>query len=150
MDYYSLFWGPGVISTIDEPWRAFTCWSSTLAYFVDSGLFCGLLLNVLGSRSDFHGCETLRCAYVSVISTHNFGRFWSVSCTITHRFGDPERFQRLMNPGVRLCVRRQHSQFWPILTCFVDYNSLFLGPEAISIVVEPQGVLTCWSSTLVF
>ena len=53
-----------------------------------------------------------------------------------------------MIPGVRLCVRRQHSQFWPILTCFVDYNSLFLGPEAISIVVEPQGVLTCWSSTL--
>ena len=53
-----------------------------------------------------------------------------------------------MNPGVRLCVRRQHSQFWPNQTCFVDYYSLFLGPEEISIVVEPQGVLTCWSSTL--
>ena len=53
-----------------------------------------------------------------------------------------------MNPGVRLCVRRQHSQFWPNLTCFVDYYSPFLGPEAISIVVEPQDVLTCWSSTL--
>ena len=25
MDYYSLFWGPGVISTIDEPRSAFTC-----------------------------------------------------------------------------------------------------------------------------
>jgi hypothetical protein len=24
-------------------------------------------------------------------------------------------------PGVRLLVRRQHSQFWPILTRFVDY-----------------------------
>ena len=53
-----------------------------------------------------------------------------------------------MNPGVRLCVRRQHSQFWPNLTCFVDYYSPFLGPEAISIIVEPQDVLTCWSSTL--
>ena len=70
------------------------------------------------------------------------------SYTITQRFGDPERFPRLMNPGVHLCVCRQHSQFWPILTCFVDYYSRFWGPEAISIVVELQGVLTCWSSTL--
>ena len=53
-----------------------------------------------------------------------------------------------MNPGVRLCVRRQHSQFWTNHTCFVDYYSLLLGPEEISIVVEPQGVLTSWSSTL--
>ena len=30
----------------------------------------------------------------------------------------------------------------------MDYYSPFWGPEAISIVVEPQGVLTCWSSTL--
>ena len=53
-----------------------------------------------------------------------------------------------MNPGVRLCVRRQHSQFWTIPTCFVDYNSLFLGPKAISMVVELQGALTCRSSTI--
>ena len=44
--------GPGVISTIDEPRGAFTCRSSKLA---DSGLFRGLLLTVLGSRSGFHG-----------------------------------------------------------------------------------------------
>ena len=30
----------------------------------------------------------------------------------------------------------------------MDYYSPFWGPEAISIVVEPQAVLTCWSSTL--
>ena len=30
----------------------------------------------------------------------------------------------------------------------MDYYSLFWGPVAISIVVELQGVLTCWSSTL--
>ena len=53
-----------------------------------------------------------------------------------------------MNPGVRLCVRHEHSQFWPILTCFADYYSPFWGPVAISIVVEPQDVLTCWSTTL--
>ena len=54
VDYYLLFWGPGVISTIDEPRGAFTCRSSTLVVFADSGQFRGLLLTVLGSRSDFH------------------------------------------------------------------------------------------------
>ena len=86
---------------------------------------------------------------MSVINTHIFGRFVFVSCTITQRFGDPERFPRLMNPGVHLCVCRQHSQFCPILTSFVDYYSPFWTPEVISIVVEPQGVLMCWSPTLV-
>ena len=33
--------------------------------------------------------------------------------------------------------------------CFVDYYSLFSGPEVISIVVEPQGALTCRSSILI-
>ena len=49
---------------------------------------------------------------------------------------------------MHLRVRRQHSQFWPILTRFVDYYSQFWGPETITIVVEPQGALTCRSSTL--
>ena len=54
VDYYLLFWGPGVISTIDEPRGAFTCRSSTLAVLANPGPFRGLLLTVLGSRSDFH------------------------------------------------------------------------------------------------
>ena len=54
-----------------------------------------------------------------------------------------------MNPGVRLRVGHQHSQFWPILARFVDYYAPFCGPEVISIVVEPQGVLMCRSSTLI-
>ena len=49
---------------------------------------------------------------------------------------------------MRLRVGHQHSQFWPILTRILDYYSLFWGPEEISIVVEPQGALTCRSSTL--
>ena len=118
------FCGPEVISTIDEPRGAFTCRSSTLTNWANSGLFHGLLLTVLGSQSDFHDCRTPRCAYVSVINTHIFGRFKSIPCTITQRFGVPERF-----PGVCLCVRRQHSQFWPSLTCFVDYYSPFWGPQ---------------------
>ena len=31
MDYYSLFWCPRVISTINEPWGALLCRLSTLA-----------------------------------------------------------------------------------------------------------------------
>ena len=54
-----------------------------------------------------------------------------------------------MNPVVRLRVGYQHSRFWPILACFMDCYSLFWGPEAISIVVEPQGALTWRSSTLI-
>ena len=49
-------------------------------------------------------------------------------------------------PRVHLRVGRQHSQCWPIPTRFVE--SPFWGPEAISIVFEPQGALTCRSSTL--
>ena len=50
MDYYSLFWGPGVISTINESWGAFTFRSSTLAVLADSEPFRGLLLTVLGPK----------------------------------------------------------------------------------------------------
>ena len=54
MDYYSLFWVPGVISMSDEPQGALTCRSSTLTVLADSGPFHVLLLTVLGSCSDFH------------------------------------------------------------------------------------------------
>ena len=87
IDYYSLLWVPRVISTINEPWDVFTCRSSTLAVFVDSDMFHGLLLTVLGSQSDFHGCQTPRCAYVSVINNHSLGRYWPVSWTITLFWG---------------------------------------------------------------
>ena len=49
---------------------------------------------------------------------------------------------------MRLRARHQHSQLWPILTRFVDYYSPFRDPKAISIVYEPQGALTCRSSTV--
>ena len=71
--YYSLFWGPGVISTINEPRGAYMCRSSTLAVFGDSDLFHGLLITILESQSDFHGCRIPRSAYVQVIDTRRFG-----------------------------------------------------------------------------
>ena len=49
---------------------------------------------------------------------------------------------------MRLRARRQPSQFWPILTRFVNYYSPFWDGKAISIVIEPQDALTCWSSTV--
>ena len=124
--YYSLFWGPEEISTIEEPLGAFTCRSSTLAGFVDSDPFRGLFLTVLGSQRDFHFCRTTGCAYGSVISPRSFGRFWPVSWSITHDSGPfwvPQRFSRLTIPRVRLLVGHQQSQFWPILARFVDYYS---------------------------
>ena len=49
---------------------------------------------------------------------------------------------------MRLRIGHQHSWFLSILTRFVDYYSPFWGPKEISIVVEPQGALTCRSSTI--
>ena len=50
---------------------------------------------------------------------------------------------------MRLRVGHQHSQFLLILTRFKDYYSPFRGSKAISMFVEPQGALTCRSSTIV-
>ena len=50
VDYYSLFWGPRVISAIGGPCGALMCRSSTLAVLADSGPFLGLLLSFGGPR----------------------------------------------------------------------------------------------------
>ena len=52
----------------------------------------------------------------------------------------------MTNPGARLRVSDQQSQFWPILASFVDYYSLFWGPEVISTINEPRGAFTCRST----
>jgi len=49
VDYYSPFWGPKAISTIEERYGALTCWSSTTVILADSSPFGALLLTVLGS-----------------------------------------------------------------------------------------------------
>ena len=90
VDYYSLFWGPRVISMINEPQGAFPCQSSTLTVLADYGPFHGQLLTVLRSQIDFHGCGPPGCAYMSVINTRSFDRFWPVSWIITNYFWVPE------------------------------------------------------------
>ena len=79
--------GPGGIFMIDDPRSAFTCPSATLTVLANSDPFRALLLTVLGSPSDFHSRSTPRCAYVSVVNTHSFVRFWPILWTITHCFG---------------------------------------------------------------
>ena len=73
MDYYSLFRGPGVISTIDEPRGALTCRSSTLTVLADFGPFRGLLLIVLGPGvismiDEPRGALTCRSSTVAVLA----------------------------------------------------------------------------------
>ena len=50
---------------------------------------------------------------------------------------------------MRLRVGHHHAQFLLILARFVNYYLVFWVPEAICVVVEPQGAFTCRSSTLV-
>ena len=125
VDYYSLFCGPGVISTIDESRGVFSCRLSTLTILADSGQFHGLSLIHLVSLNDFHESRIPGCVHVSDTNNRSFGRFWPVSWTITHHFGVPKRFPWLSKHTVRLPVGHQHSQFWPILARLVDYYSLF-------------------------
>ena len=147
MDYYSPFWGPEAISIVVEPKDALTCRSSTLAVLADSGPFCGLLLAVSGPG----GISMIDEPLVRLCSGHQQSRFsliLSLSWTTTHRFRVLKRFPLLSNPSVCLRVGHQHSKFSPILAHFMDYYSPFWGPKEISIFVEPQGVLACWSSRL--
>ena len=148
MDYYSPFCGHEAISIVVEPQGALTCWSSTLIVLANSGPFRGLLLTVMGCQSDFHGCRTPRCAYVSVINNHSLGRFWPVSWTITLFWGLGV-ISMIDEPLVRLRVGDQHSHIRPILVRFVHYHSAFWGPRAISTIDEPRGSFMCPSSTLI-
>ena len=109
--YYSLFWGPEVISTIEEPRGAFTCRSLTLPVFVDSDPFRGLLLTVLGTQSDFHGCRSPRCAYVLVVKTRSLGRFSPVSWTVT-QFCGPEVISTIDEPRGAFTCRSSTLTIW--------------------------------------
>ena len=91
VDYYSPFWGPKAISMVVEPHGALTCRSSTIAVWADFGPFLALLLS-FGGGAVISTIDELRGAFSSRSSIHNFGRPWSASCTITHRFGVPGRF----------------------------------------------------------
>ena len=91
MDFYSPFWGPKAISMVVEPHGALTCRSSTIAVWADFGPFLALLIS-FGRPAVICTIDELRGAFTCQSSTHNFGRLWSISCTIIHHFGVPGRF----------------------------------------------------------
>ena len=74
-----------------EPQGALTCRSSTLIVWADFGPFLALLIS-FGRPPVISTIDELRGAFTCQSSTHNFGRLWSISCTIIHHFGVPERF----------------------------------------------------------
>ena len=84
--------------------------------------FRGLLLNVLWSQSDFHGCRTPRYAYVLVEKTRSLvdsGLFLGLLLTVW----DPRWISTIEEPRMRFRFGHQHSQFLSILTRFVDSYS---------------------------
>ena len=100
-------------------------------------MFHGLLLTVFVSQSDFHVCRTqgaLICRSSTLAVFVDADPFHGLLLS----FGVPKRFPLLSNPGVRLLVNHQHSQFWPILIRFMHYYSPFSGPEVISTTNEPR------------
>ena len=87
------------------------------------------------------------CAYVLVVKSRSFGRFWPVSWTITQFWG-PEVISTIEEP--RTCVYVSSSTLTILVNSgrLVNYYSLFWGPGEISTIEEPLGAFTCWSSTL--
>ena len=102
---------------------------------------------MISTTNEPRGALTGRSSILAVLA--DSGPFHGLLLTILAHFGVPERFSRLTIPRVRLPVGHQHSQFWPILARFMDYYSLFWGLGVISMIDEPQGTLTCRSSTLI-
>ena len=91
VDYYSLFWGPGVISKINEPWGAFMFWSSTLMVLADSDPFRGLLLTILGSEAIFIVVEpqgALTCRSSTLIVLADSGTFRGLLLTVLGSWSD--------------------------------------------------------------
>ena len=146
MDYYSLFWGPGVISTINKPLSAFTCRSSIILGLSDSGLFHGQLLTVLGSQNAFHGCRTPRCAMCGcskLVVWVDSGPFFGLYLVL----GSRSDFHDLQISG---CVYVWSSTI-SISAKSGPFRALLLtvlGPRAISMIDDPRSALTCPSSTL--
>ena len=73
MDYYSLFWGPGVISTINEHWGSFMCRSSTLAFWRILARFMYYYSLLWGSRvistiNEPWGAFTCRSSTLAVLA----------------------------------------------------------------------------------
>ena len=91
LDYYSLFWGPGEVSTINEPRGAFTIRSSTLAVLADFDPFHDLLLTALWPQTGFivvgpQGALTYRSS--TLTSLADSGPFHGLLLTVLGSWSD--------------------------------------------------------------
>ena len=84
---------------------------------------------------------------MSVVNTHNFCKFWSVSWTITQFWG-PEVISTIDEHQGAFTCRSSTLTILANSGRLVDYYSLFWGPGVISTIDEPLGAFTCRSSTL--
>ena len=154
MDYYSLFWGPELISTIDEPLGVFTCRSSILAVLNDSNPFRGLLLTVWWPEAIsvvFEPQGTFTCLSSTLAIWADSGPFCGLLPTVlgsrsnSHSCGTPRcAYVSVINTS-------SFGELWPVSWNITHRFGILLTvwcPEAISVVVEPQGAFTCLSSTL--
>ena len=104
MDYYSLFLGPGVMSTSNEPCGALTCRSSTLVVLADSDPFRGLLLTFWRPKAISMVVEpqgALKCRSSTITVWVDSGPFLGLLLS----YGGPE-----MTPGcVYVSVSNTHN-----------------------------------------
>ena len=117
VDYYSLLWGPRVISTIDEPQRALMCRSSTLTVLADSGLFHGLLLTILRSQAIFtfiepQGALTCRSSTLTVLA--DSGPFHGLLLTVLGSRSDYHDYQTLGCVYMLVINIGSFGRFWPV------------------------------------
>ena len=112
-----------------------------LAHFMDYySLFRGP--RAIPTIDDPRGAFTYPSSIITLLA--NSDTFHGLLLTVL----GPKRFPRLLNPGVRLRVSHEQSQYWLILAHFMDYYSLFLGPRAIPTIDDPRGAFTYSSSIL--
>ena len=92
--------GPGGISTIDEP-LVRLCFGHQQSRFLSILSLSWTITHRFGVLKRFPLCRTPMCAYVLVVKSRSFGRFWPVSWTITQFWG-PEVISTIDEP--RGCV----------------------------------------------
>ena len=142
MDYYSLFWGPGVISTIDEPRGAFTCRSSALVILADSCPFHGLLL-YFGVSESFPrltnpgvrlrvGHQHSHIRPILIRFVHYYSAFWAPRAISTI---DEPRGAFICSSSILTVLAKSDLFCGLLLTVF--------GSRVISTINEPQGAFPC-------
>ena len=135
MEYYSLFWGHRVISTVNElqhlriGHQHSHFWPILARYLNYNSVF--------GFKCDFHDLRTPWCVYVSDNDTHNFGQFLVRFVYYYSPFWRPRAISTIYNP------RGAFASLSSKLTVLANSDAIrgllliIYGSRSDSIVVEP-------------